>query len=89
LISIYPVEVDKRTAFARLRKESGITGPTMYLGDSESDNPAFRLAYVSIGIKHRRVMPKLECRYRPEFLELVGFISNVLDSNLGFDEGMV
>jgi len=36
----------------------------MYLGDSENDNPAFRKAGISIGIRSdARVNPRLDCSY--------------------------
>ena len=66
-----------------------MTGPTIYLGDSEIDDPAFQLAEVSIGVKHRRVMPRLQCKYRVEFLELEGFLSNLIDADFDFHEDMV
>lgn len=37
----------------------------LYLGDSENDNPAFRKAGVSIGVRSdSRIIPKLECQQR-------------------------
>jgi phosphoserine phosphatase len=36
----------------------------MYLGDSENDNPAFRKADVSIGVRSdERLNPILDCKY--------------------------
>ena len=36
----------------------------MYLGDSENDNPAFRKADVSVGVKSdKRLNPILDCKY--------------------------
>jgi phosphoglycolate phosphatase-like HAD superfamily hydrolase len=37
----------------------------LYLGDSENDNPAFRKAGVSIGVRSdSRIIPKLECQQK-------------------------
>lgn len=37
----------------------------LYLDDSENDNPAFRKAGVSIGVRSdSRIIPKLECQQR-------------------------
>lgn len=87
--NVFPFEVDKGMAFARLKTEMGMTGQVMYLGDSEVDNPAFQLADVSIGVKHRRIMPPLHCKYRLEFLELENFLSKLIDADFSFREDMV
>lgn len=87
--NVFPVQVDKGEAFKKLREEMGVKGPVMYLGDSEVDDPAFRLADVSVGIKHRRVMPMLQCKYRLEFFELDNFIAKLIDADFDFKEGML
>jgi phosphoserine phosphatase len=49
----------------------------MYLGDSENDNPAFRKADVSIGVKSdERLNPNLNCNYSMKFDKLAGFFEN-------------
>jgi HAD superfamily hydrolase (TIGR01484 family) len=87
--NVFPFQVDKGAAYLKLRTELGVTGPAMYLGDSEIDDFAFQLAEVSVGIKHRRVMPHLQCKYRVEFLELEGFLSNLIDADFDFQEEMI
>ncbi len=87
--NIYPFEVDKGAALTKLRTEMGITGPVMYMGDSEADDQAFQLADISVGIKHRRIMPALKCKYRLEFFELDSFLSKLIDSDFNFQEGML
>jgi hypothetical protein len=43
--------------------------------DSENDNPAFRKADVSIGVRSdKRVNPKLDSKYTIEFSELAAFL---------------
>jgi hydroxymethylpyrimidine pyrophosphatase-like HAD family hydrolase len=50
----------------------------MYLGDSENDNPAFRKADISIGIKSdKRLNPILDCKYILEFDKLSGFLEKL------------
>ncbi len=87
--NVFPMEVSKGDALTKLRKEMNIMGPVMYLGDSEADNPAFQLADVSIGIKHRRIAPELQCKYWLEFFELDGFLSNLIDADFEFKENMI
>jgi HAD superfamily hydrolase (TIGR01484 family) len=86
--NVFPMKIDKGEAFEKLKKELGVDGSVMYLGDSEADDPAFRLAEVSIGVKHRRVMPKLECKYRIEFFELENLLTELIDSDFDFKESM-
>lgn len=52
-IDIFSVRVDKGRAVSLLRGLLGVTGPVVYLGDSENDVPAFREADISIGVVHR------------------------------------
>jgi len=86
--NIFPVKIDKGEAFEKLKKELGVQGPIMYLGDSEADDPAFKLAEISVGVKHRRVMPKLQCKYRIEFFELENLLTELVDSDFDFKETM-
>jgi hypothetical protein len=83
------MEVDKGVAFKKLREEMGVTGPVMYLGDTEVDDPAFQLADISVGVKHRRIMPTLQCKYKIEFFELDNFILKLIDADFNFQEGML
>ena len=47
----------------------------IYFGDSENDNPAFRKADISIGIKSdERLNPKLDCQYVINFNQLPKFL---------------
>ena len=87
--NVFPVKVSKGEAFVRLRKEMGVTGSVIYLGDSEADNPAFQVADISIGIKHRRTVPELLSKYVLEFFELDGFLSNLIDADFEFQDGMI
>jgi HAD superfamily hydrolase (TIGR01484 family) len=86
--NVFPMKIDKGEAFEKLKKELSIQGPIMYFGDSEADDPAFRLAEVSVGVKHRRVMPKLQCKYRVEFFELENLLTELIDADFDFKENM-
>ena len=87
--NVFPVKIDKGEAFSKLKKELGVTGPIMYLGDTEVDDPAFQLAEVSVGVKHRRIMPKLQCKYRVEFFEIENLLTELIDLDFDFKENMV
>ena len=87
--NVFPMKVSKGDALVRLRKEMGVAGRVIYLGDSEADNPAFQFADISIGIKHRRAVPELLSKYILEFFEVDGFLSNLIDADFDFRDGMV
>jgi HAD superfamily hydrolase (TIGR01484 family) len=87
--NVFPMQIDKGEAFQKLKKELGVEGPIMYLGDSEADDPAFKLAEVSVGIKHRRVMPRLQCQYQTEFFELENLLTELINADFEFTEAMV
>ena len=47
----------------------------IYLGDSENDNPAFRKAGISLGIRSdARLNPKLDCHYFLNYEQLSSFL---------------
>jgi HAD superfamily hydrolase (TIGR01484 family) len=59
----------------------------LYLGDSENDNPAFRKADLSIGLKSdERLNPKLDCQYLINFSQLPKFLINLLKNDFNFSE---
>jgi len=59
----------------------------LYLGDSENDNPAFRKAGMSIGVRSdSRINPKLECQHTITFDGLAKFLHELKDNNLRFSE---
>ncbi len=65
--------------------KSVIEGGTLYLGDSENDNPAFRKADVSIGIRSdARLNPKLDCSYFLHYKELAPFLMSLRENDYVF-----
>jgi hydroxymethylpyrimidine pyrophosphatase-like HAD family hydrolase len=62
----------------------------IYFGDSENDNPAFRKADISIGIKSdERLNPKLDCQYVINFNQLPKFLLNLLKIDFIFAENLL
>ena len=79
-IDIYSMRLDKGQAIdaifhlLNLGKEQKV----LYLGDSENDNPAFRKADLSIGIRSdERVKTKLDSDYLLQFNELTPFLQKL------------
>jgi HAD superfamily hydrolase (TIGR01484 family) len=78
-IDLYSKECNKGMAFdtviSELADRSVDNRSIMYLGDSENDNPAFRKAGISIGIRSDiRLNPKLDCQYFLNYEQLRCFL---------------
>jgi HAD superfamily hydrolase (TIGR01484 family) len=87
-IDIYPMHLDKGQAIdaishlLNLSKEQKV----LYLGDSENDNPAFRKADLSIGIRSdERVKTKLDSDYLIQFNELTPFLQKLYEEDFVFN----
>jgi phosphoserine phosphatase len=62
----------------------------LYLGDSENDNPAFRKADISIGVRSdERLHPRLDCQYLINFSQLSKFLSMLLKNDFNFSERLL
>ena len=87
-IDIYSMHLDKGQAIdaishlLNLSKEQKV----LYLGDSENDNPAFRKADLSIGIRSdERVKTKLGSDYLIQFNELTPFLQKLYAEDFVFN----
>ncbi len=87
-IDIYSMHLDKGQAIdtishmLNLSKEQKV----LYLGDSENDNPAFRKADLSIGIRSdERVKTKLDSDYLIQFNELTPFLQKLYAEDFVFN----
>ena len=96
-IDIYSTICSKETAYDNICKTNLISNVTkskdkniLYLGDSENDNPAFRKADLSIGVKSdERLNPKLDCQYLINFNQLPTFLMNLLKNDFNFSEKLL
>jgi hydroxymethylpyrimidine pyrophosphatase-like HAD family hydrolase len=86
-IEVYAIECNKGKAMDTIsRLISNAGGKILYLGDSESDNPAFQKADLSIGIhSDRRINTKLNSDYLLEFNELRPFLQKLENEDFIFD----
>jgi len=95
-IDLYATRCDKGLAFDSIQSNipnvwnNNIEGYTMYLGDSENDNPAFRKADLSIGIKSdERLSPKLECEYLINYNQLKVFLRRLQNNDFIFSSNLL
>jgi HAD superfamily hydrolase (TIGR01484 family) len=93
-VDIYSIECNKGVAFDTVISElpyaSAHGKGTMYLGDSENDNPAFRKAGISIGIRSdARVNPKLDCSYFLDYEQLSSFLIELRNNDYLFNDELL
>lgn len=93
-VDIYSTECNKGMAFDTVISELGYPSinseDTMYLGDSENDNPAFRKAGISIGIRSDpRLNPKLACSYLLDYEQLSSFLTKLRKNDYFFSDELL
>lgn len=82
---VYPVAPDKGSALHQMLAELRITNGVLYLGDSETDNAAFRASSVSLGVVHEETpVDALDCEYLVNFEDVPSFLHALLANNLQF-----
>jgi HAD superfamily hydrolase (TIGR01484 family) len=90
-VDIYSIDCNKGIAFdtviSELPDASAHGRGILYLGDSENDNPAFRKAGISIGIRSdARVNPKLDCSYFLDYEQLSSFLVKLRNNDYLFND---
>ena len=96
-IDAYSVRCDKGLAFdttiselESLNNNKVQNMNILYLGDSENDNPAFKRADISIGVRSdKRLNPKLTCQYLVEFNQLSIFLKRLKDNDFVFSDELL
>jgi HAD superfamily hydrolase (TIGR01484 family) len=93
-VNIYGAECNKGMAFDTViseRTNISVDGKAvLYLGDSENDNPAFRKAGISIGIRSDpRLKPKLDCSYFLDYEQLTSFLMKLQKNGYLFSDELL
>jgi len=86
-LDIYSFYINKGEILSDIRSLLQLTNEKiLYLGDSENDNPAFRIADLSVNIKSdQRIETKLESDYSLDFNELGNFLIKLRKENFNFN----
>ena len=83
---VYPIPVDKGGAVKDVRGKLGLEDGTLYMGDSEIDNPAFRACNVSLGVINEETnRQNLACEFFVTSGEVESFLTMLLENHLFFD----
>lgn len=84
-LDVFAYFVDKGSAIRTIMKELPLTRCSMFLGDSQMDNPAFRISDVSIGVVHDSTIAEdLDCTYLVKFESVASFLAELEENNLVF-----
>jgi hypothetical protein len=82
---VYPVAPDKGEALRDMLNEMAVKNGVLYLGDSKTDNPAFRASDVSLGVVHdESPLTALECDYFVRFESVPDFLHALVVNDLKF-----
>jgi hydroxymethylpyrimidine pyrophosphatase-like HAD family hydrolase len=83
---VIPGSTNKGVAVEVLREMLHVPEGLMYIGDSDTDNPAFRASDVSIGILGKGAKSDLKCDYYLKQRALNRFLLSLLDDGFEFTE---
>lgn len=81
---VYVISIDKGKALLNLKEKMSLTNGILYMGDSPTDNPAFREAEVSIGVTTGRKPSDLACKYWIKFEDVGCFLSYLYKNRFTF-----
>jgi hydroxymethylpyrimidine pyrophosphatase-like HAD family hydrolase len=81
---VYPCPIDKGKALEELKRNFGLSGGALYMGDSKVDNTAFKVSDISIGVIHGETMQDLDCNYWIRFEDVASFLHLLLSKQLNF-----
>lgn len=86
LFDVVPGPSDKGVAVGILRRMLHVRGGLLYIGDSNTDIPAFRASDVGIGVLGKGDKPDLECDFYVRGRALNVFLLSLLENGFEFTE---
>ena len=87
-IDLYACPCSKAMAYDGIANMFQLTtgDNVLYLGDSENDNPAFKKADISIGVRSDNgIKTALECKYYIEYENLALFLNRLTNNDFNFN----
>jgi HAD superfamily hydrolase (TIGR01484 family) len=83
---VYPCPIDKGKALGELKRNLGLSGGIMYMGDSKADNAAFKVADISVGVLHEESHANLTCDYYVKFENVANLLQHLKENNMIFSQ---
>ncbi len=81
---VYSCSIDKGKTLNRMKEKLGLSNGILYMGDSVTDNAAFREADISIGVTGGRKPVDLDCQYWIKFDDVAYFLSYLFKNQFTF-----
>lgn len=81
---VFPCNINKGQALKNLTEKLGVSRGVMYMGDSITDNEAFKEADIGIGVTTGKNPNNLECKYWIKFEDIPFFISQLFKNQFIF-----
>ncbi len=88
-MDVFAAPTDKGRAVRELVNLLGVTGPIMYLGDSEADNGAFAACDIAVCVEHSQSIRRLNYDFAVKYQELSGMLAALLSSGFKFGDALV
>ncbi len=85
---VFPCPIDKGQALTWLKEKINVSGKVLYMGDSITDNAAFKAADIGIGVARDKMPVELECRYWVNFFDVAFFLSNLFKKEFAFSRDL-
>jgi trehalose-6-phosphatase len=81
---VYYCSIDKGKTLNRMKEKMGLLKGILYMGDSMTDNAAFKAADISIGVTEGKKPDDLDCQYWIEFDDVASFLSCLYKNQFTF-----
>jgi HAD superfamily hydrolase (TIGR01484 family) len=81
---VYPCSIDKGKALRTIKENLGLSSGILYMGDSLTDNAAFKEADISIGVTWNDKPSELDCDYWIRFEDVAYFLSSLFKNEFIF-----
>jgi len=82
---VFPCPVDKGKALLKLKRKLNLPNGILYMGDSMSDNAAFEVADIAVGVINDETPGDLVCDYFVKFEDVATCLHGLLTHNLHFN----
>ncbi|HLN88630.1 MAG TPA: HAD-IIB family hydrolase [Candidatus Binatia bacterium] len=77
---VFPCPIDKGKALLTLKQKLGLSDGVAYMGDSKTDNPAFDVADLAIGVAHKETDPNLRYDFAVRFPDVPAFLNSLAEN---------
>ncbi len=85
---VYPCSIDKGKALKTLKEHLGLSSGVLYMGDSLTDNPAFKEANIGIGVSRNEKPPELDCDFWLKFEDVACFLGSLFKNQFLFSANL-